>query len=172
MANIFVISDTHFGHANMLTFKTLAGEFVRPGFACVEEMDEHIVDRWNSTVRVQDHVYHLGDVAMRREHLGIVKRLNGHKRLIPGNHDIFDVKDYLACGFQKVFGMRVLDNWIMTHIPIHPESLARFKGNVHGHIHERSCFPGRYINVSVEAVGYTPVSLEALRLSSIDPAKP
>lgn len=161
MATIFVISDTHFGHANMLTFVGLTGERVR-SFACVEEMDEHIVDRWNATVRPQDHIYHLGDVAMRKTGLAVVKRLNGHKRLVPGNHDIFDVKDYLACGFQKVFGMRVLDNWLMTHIPVHPESLGRFRGNVHGHIHERACFSGRYVNVSVEAVNYTPVALEAL----------
>lgn len=164
MATVFVISDTHFGHANILTFRKADGERIRPQFSCVEEMDEFMVDRWNATVRPQDHVYHLGDVAMKKPGLAMVRRLTGHKRLVPGNHDIFDVKDYLACGFQKICGMRVLDNWLMTHIPIHPESLGRFKGNVHGHIHERAAYPGAYINVSVEAVNYTPVALEALRV--------
>jgi calcineurin-like phosphoesterase family protein len=161
MATVFVISDTHFGHANMLSFTGLDGQRVR-SFESVEAMDEHIVARWNAVVRPRDHVYHLGDVAMRKDGLAMVSRLNGHKRLIPGNHDIFEVKDYLAAGFQKIYGMRVLDGWLMTHIPIHPESLGRFRGNVHGHIHERPSPEGRYINVSVEAVAYTPVALETL----------
>ena len=161
MANIFVISDTHFGHAKIITFTGADGQRIRP-FDSIEAMDEHIVDRWNATVRPQDHVYHLGDVAMRKEHLATVRRLNGHKRLIPGNHDIFDVKDYLAAGFQKMCGMRVLNQWLLTHIPIHPMSMERFSGNVHGHIHELSSPAGRYVNVSAEAVNYTPVALEAL----------
>lgn len=162
MATVFVISDTHFGHVNILAFCGLDGQRIRPQFASVEEMNEHIVDRWNATVRPQDHVYHLGDVAMRKDQLGIVKRLNGHKRLVLGNHDIFEAKDYLAAGFSKVFGARVLDGWLMTHFPVHLASRGRFRGNVHGHIHERPAPVGGYVNVSVEAVGYTPVALEAL----------
>ena len=162
MANIFLLSDTHFGHAGMLTFVSHTGFPVRK-FSCVEEMDEHIVDMWNKTVRAHDHVYHLGDVAMRKSALGIVKRLSGRKRLVAGNHDIFALKDYLACGFEKICGVRVLDNWLMTHIPVHPESLGRFRGNVHGHIHDRPSYGERYVNVSVEAINYTPVALESLR---------
>lgn len=150
---IFLISDTHFSHDNIRKY---CG---RP-FTSVTQMDEFMVEAWNQTVRPQDHVYHLGDVAMRQQHLEIVKRLNGHKRLVRGNHDIFKTKLYLAAGFAEIHGVRVLDNLAMTHIPIHPESLGRYFGNVHGHIHEKDSPAGPYLNVSVEKIGYRPISLE------------
>ena len=133
MENIFIISDTHFGHANILTFSNADGSPVR-SFSCVEEMDQHMIDRWNSVVRPQDHVYHLGDVAMKRPYLDTIGKCNGHKRLVRGNHDIFRTKDYLKY-FDEVYATRVLDGMIFTHIPIHPESMGRFGVNVHGHVH-------------------------------------
>ena len=162
MANLFVVSDNHFGHAGILSFKREDGTPLRP-FDSVQEMDEHMVERWNSVVRPQDHVYNLGDVAMRKEHIATVARCNGHKRLVRGNHDIFPTKEYLKY-FDEIYGIRVLDGMIFTHIPIHPESLGRFKANVHGHIHATPSFGPKYINVSVEALDdYTPVSLEDLK---------
>ena len=164
MANIFIVSDTHFGHANILSFRNADGSPVR-AFETGEEMDEHMVDRWNSVVRPQDHVYHLGDVAMRREHLPTVGRCNGHKRLVRGNHDIFKTKDYLKY-FDEIYATRVLDGMIFTHIPIHPESLGRFSVNVHGHVHgqPQGHYGPKYYNVSVEAMDYTPISLEDLKV--------
>jgi calcineurin-like phosphoesterase family protein len=164
MANLFVISDTHFGHANILNFQREDGSPLRD-FSCAEEMDQHIVDKWNSTVRPQDHVYHLGDVAMRKEHLSTVKRCNGHKRLVRGNHDIFRTKDYLEY-FDEIYASRVLDGLIFTHIPIHINSLGRFTANVHGHTHTmpQGTFGPNYYNVSVEMMNYTPVSLEDLKI--------
>lgn len=155
MACIWLVSDTHFGHANII-------EYCERPFASAAEMDEAMVERWNAVVRPQDHVYHLGDVAMRAEHLSIVKRLHGHKRLVRGNHDIFPTKKYLDAGFKEIHGVRVLNGLVMTHIPIHPASLGRFAGNVHGHIHnnEGGDYGPRYLNVSVEVIGYTPISLE------------
>jgi calcineurin-like phosphoesterase family protein len=162
MAATYVLSDTHFGHASMLTFLNPQGRHVRT-FDSVEAMDDHIIRCWNSVVRPHDHVYHLGDVAMKKAGLAQVQHLHGHKRLVPGNHDIFPVTDYLAAGFEKVYGMRVLDGWVLTHLPVHPSQLgARFKGNVHGHLHDKPSPEGPYLNVSVEAVHYLPVPLEAL----------
>lgn len=150
---IWLISDTHFGHENII------GYCGRP-FATAAEMDERMVEYWNSVVRPSDKVYHLGDVAMRKEHLAIVKRLHGKKRLIRGNHDIFDTKDYLNAGFQEILGVRVLAHALLSHFPVHPESMGRYVGNIHGHIHEKASPAGNYLNVSVERIGYTPISLE------------
>ena len=152
--NLFVISDTHFSHENIIKY---CG---RP-FANAAEMDEVLVENWNATVKPGDHVYHLGDVALRKQQLGIVKRLNGKRRLVLGNHDIFEAKDYLAV-FEKVMAIRVLDGIIFTHIPIHPESMGRFRANIHGHLHEKT-YPFPYLNVSVERTGYRPVALETLK---------
>lgn len=164
MSDIFFVSDTHFGHANILKFTLPDGSPVRP-FASVEEMDEHMVDRWNSVVRPQDKVYHLGDVAMRREHIQIVGRCHGHKRLVRGNHDDHDIKHYLPF-FKEIHATRVLDGMIFSHIPIHSESLGRFTANVHGHVHNNVPalhFGPRYFNVSVEVIDYTPIALEDLK---------
>lgn len=164
MANIFFISDTHFGHAALLNFKNEDGSPVRT-FSSVEEMDETLIQRWNSVVRPQDHVYHLGDVAMKRPFLDTLSRVNGHKRLVRGNHDIFRTKDYLKY-FDEIYASRVLDNLLFTHIPVHPESMGRFTANVHGHVHgqPQGKYGPRYYNVSVEVMGYQPISLEDLKV--------
>lgn len=100
---------------------------------------------------------------MKTTDLQTVKRLNGRKRLVFGNHDIFEYKKYAAVGFEKMMGMRVLDELLLTHVPVHPSQLGRrFKANVHGHIHNNEGMLGRYINVSVEATGYNPVPLDQL----------
>lgn len=157
---IHLISDTHFGHANILRFLKADGTRIRPEFTSVEEMDEAMVERWNKVVQISDHVYHLGDVVIKANDLQIVKRLNGHKRLIRGNHDIFKTRLYIAAGFQEILGCRVLANVLMTHFPIHETSMGHFLGNAHGHIHQNASPPGPYLNLSVERIDYTPVALD------------
>ena len=148
-------------------------------FTSAQEMDETMILRWNTAVRPQDKVYHLGDVTMDpARYLRLISRLNGHKRLILGNHDSGTVQEYLAAGFQKIYGCRVLDQILFTHIPVHPSALGRFKANVHGHVHEKPSpepvvrvkndDPGRtslvpYINVSVEVTEYRPITFEEVR---------
>jgi calcineurin-like phosphoesterase family protein len=158
---IFVISDTHFGHENMYKFVTFDGtQRIRPEFTSAAEADRFMVERWNATVLPEDHVWHLGDVTMGRD-LSIIKELSGQKRLILGNHDKCDVRKYRDAGFQKVQGYSWRDRWaILSHVPIHPESLGN-KINIHGHIHERPSFGMQYKNVSVERINYTPVLLNS-----------
>lgn len=170
MRTIWVIGDTHFGHANILTFTSRAdGEALRK-FESVKEMDSALIEGWNSVVKEQDHVYHLGDVAMRQQDLWIVRALKGHKRLIRGNHDVFKTKQYIRVGFEEIYGIRVLNNMILSHIPIHPASInSRWLCNVHGHLHaneSRSSFTpslgSRYFNASAEVLGFVPVTLEEI----------
>jgi calcineurin-like phosphoesterase family protein len=154
MVKLWFSSDHHFGHENIIHYCN------RP-FANAKEMDEHIIDRHNSVVAPSDHYYCLGDVAMNKRFLSCVGRLNGHGRLIGGNHDIFSAQQYLAAGFEKIMAMRVHANIIFTHVPVHPASLGRFRANVHGHVHQNS-YPFPYINVSMEVINYTPVSLDEI----------
>jgi calcineurin-like phosphoesterase family protein len=167
---LWFISDTHFSHTNTWAKFTMPdGSMMRP-FSSNEEMDELMVQRWNEVVRPSDHIYHLGDVAMCRPRLDpvahLLTRLNGHKRLVLGNHDVCPVEEYLR-HFEKIFASRVLEGMIFTHIPIHPGSMGRFKANVHGHVHSNPAPPsegGRvYVNVSVEVTAYRPVSMEELK---------
>lgn len=171
----FVISDTHFGHTNAWEkFKREDGTPLRP-FTSTEEMDETMVQRWNAKVGPNDVVYHLGDVVINKRYLPVLNRLNGSKRLIMGNHDIFGDELYKEY-FKKIVSYRVfVDDFIFSHIPLHPDCVTdRFKVNVHGHLHanrvtqinhfkqEREIDP-RYHCVCVEHTNYEPLSFEELK---------
>lgn len=162
MGNTFFISDTHFGHRNIITFKDDDDKPLRP-FDSVEEMDETMVANWNGTVKPQDTVYHLGDVVINRKALAILWRLNGRKILIKGNHDIFKLKDYVQ-HFDDIRAYKVMPahGIICSHIPIHPESLARWKVNIHGHLHSNTLPDKRYFSVCVEQINYTPISFDEI----------
>lgn len=173
--NVFLISDQHFGHKNILNFKRRDGITPLRVFSSVEEMDETMVERHNSVVRPNDKVYMLGDLAMNKKCLPIIARLNGEKILIKGNHDQEKLSGY-AKYFKDVRGSHQLAGYLLTHIPIHPDSLSRWKASIHGHLHsdlvQLNGKPDpRYINVSVEQINYTPISLEEIvkRISLIDP---
>ena len=158
MTQIWRVSDTHFGQEKIIGY---AG---RP-FDNAAVMDEAMIERWNTVVKPQDHIYHLGDVSMSVYALRkLVGRLQGHKRLLRGNHDIFKTKEYLKAGFEEIAAYRVIADVILSHIPIHPISLKqRWLGNIHGHTHEKvskDLFGTRYLNISVEQTDYAPLALE------------
>jgi calcineurin-like phosphoesterase family protein len=179
MTNTFLISDTHFSHANILTFKKEDGLPLRP-FSSVEEMDEEMIKRWNEVVKPNDKVYHLGDVAIPKKGLDCLARLNGDKVLIRGNHDTQKLKDYTKY-FRDIRGYHVLENMIFSHIPVHPDSKGRFKANIHGHLHARRVtmdsdieisgdeikieriIDPYYYCVSVENIDYRPISFEEIK---------
>lgn len=133
MPAVFLVSDTHFGHAGVCRFLRSDGTKLRP-WDDPAEMDEEMVKRWNETVRPKDKVYHLGDVVINRKALKTLSRLNGEKVLIKGNHDIFKLEDYTPY-FKDIRGYHVMNGMILSHIPVHEESLARFGTNIHGHLH-------------------------------------
>lgn len=170
MGNIWVISDTHFGHSNILGFKDFEGKPVRD-FSSVEEMNEVMVEQWNSVVKPGDKVYHLGDVffGSKEDFKSLWPRLNGSKRLVVGNHD--DIK-FLSSGgfFKKVMMWRVFPEFglLLTHTPQHQSALTGRRTellNVHGHIHQNPSPKGPYKCVCVEQVDYTPVNIEELRVA-------
>lgn len=161
MTKTWVIADTHFSHANILTFKRDDGTPLRP-FTTVEEMDETMIKNWNERVHPQDRVYVLGDVLFHRRHLHLLGRLTGRLVLVKGNHDVLKLKDYLpyfddirAYVVQKYQDKKV----ILSHIPIHGDSLGRFGLNVHGHLHYKTVGDSRYRCVSVEHTDYSPIEL-------------
>ena len=134
MPSVFLVSDTHFGHAGVCRFTdSVTGEKIRP-WTDPNEMDEEMVKRWNETVKPNDKVYHLGDVVINRKSLSIMSRLNGDKVLIRGNHDIFRDDEYRQY-FRELRAYHVMNGMILSHIPLHPDSLSRFGTNIHGHLH-------------------------------------
>jgi len=167
MNNIWLTSDTHFFHENILQFK--GG---RPEFTSVDHMNEFMIERWNSVVKPGDKVYHLGDVAMgpraAKEIGTLMARLHGSKRLIVGNHDDIRLLSTNGC-FKKVDLWRNFKEFglILTHLPLHESTLKERWGgkviNVHGHIHRNPAPSEQHVCACVEQTNYTPVNIEELR---------
>lgn len=155
MSTIFLISDTHFGHNNLIEKHNQ-----RPRFKTIEEHDEYIVQQWNDTVSDRDTIIHLGDVCFGLKSFDTLKRLNGIKRLVLGNHDQYPSARYLE-HFTKIMGsMKIDSNLIATHIPVHPSEFPRYKANIHGHKHDRLMNDPRYFCVSLEQIDYKPIALD------------
>lgn len=168
--DIWVTSDSHYNHANIIKFIDYNGNRTRD-FDDVDQMNERILDRWNSVVKPGDIVYHLGDVFFgdREKFKRDWPKFNGSKRLVVGNHD--DIT-FLSSGgfFKKVLMWRMFPeyNLMLSHVPLHISSLYRGADhtapmlNVHGHIHTMASPEGPYRCVCVEQTDYTPVNIEDL----------
>jgi len=170
MSNIFLCSDHHFFHTNILTFTDNEGNRIR-NFDDVNHMNEYMVMQHNRVVTPNDKVYFLGDVTMSKNAKGleILARMNGEKILIKGNHDLASAQQYLV-HFKDIRGTHQLDGMILSHIPIHPDSISRWKCNVHGHLHSNrvrisgTLVDERYQSVCMEQLDdYTPISLEDMK---------
>ena len=183
MINTWFISDTHFGHKNILEYEREA----RP-FSSIEEMHEVMIENWNRVVGSQDIVYHLGDFAFGRHNIQIAERLNGKKRLVMGNHDTYPTADYLKY-FDKLYGVVFYERCILSHTPVHPNGLgSRWMLNVHGHLHSNRVKKlnddniqlaylrddyiedRNYFNVSCEQNNLTPIHKDVVmeRLKELD----
>ena len=165
MSLVYMISDLHLGHKNILGFSGALR-----GGDNVDEHDDWIVSQWNSIIRKRDTVFVLGDVAMNKPALYRCRQLNGNKKLLIGNHDNFKIDEYIyAGGFDEIMpGLtRYRGTWL-SHAPIHPDEL-RGKINIHGHVHKSSITDQngrpdkRYKNVCVEMSYGIPQLFSALK---------
>ena len=174
--NIFFISDTHFGHANMITFLNYDGTRMRP-FSSVEECDELMIEKWNKVVKPSDRIFHLGDVVYKCKNRDeIMQRLNGEKILIKGNHDRDQLGWYMKY-FKDIRSTHHIDgNYLLGHFPVHPDSKGRFVRQLHGHIHAQTVMKSSlvhcgfvrepdlwYRNCCVEVNNYTPIPFEVIK---------
>ena len=153
MPSVFLVSDTHFGHLGVCKFTRDDGVTKLRPWDNPEEMDEEMVKRWNETVKPTDKVYHLGDVVINRKALNIMYRLNGDKVLIRGNHDIFRDEEYRQ-HFRELRAYHVMNGMILSHIPIHSESLGRFGVNIHGHTHSNRVMRPKKVGMLSGTVTY------------------
>lgn len=159
---IYFTADMHFGHKAILTMQN------RP-FESVEEMNRVILDNYNSVVKKDDTVYILGDLCHHikiEEADDIIRRMNGKKFLIKGNHDknydprlFVDIKEYMTVSaYGKCF---VLMHYPMLSWPKKSSGSIQ----VHGHIHARDDYNEanraegiNRFDVGVDANNFMPVS--------------
>lgn len=177
---IWFTSDQHFGHEKVI-------EFCKRPDQTVGEMNTFLIQRYNSRVGHEDLVYHLGDVCFLKPQLGIplIKRLNGKRILIKGNHDKWSDPQYYEAGFSAVlteakltlFGLDLK----LSHYPYAPsieeqrdmepydlrylERRPTPDGSILlcGHVHEKWHLKDRMINVGVDVNDYAPVSIAQLQ---------
>lgn len=167
----WVYSDPHFYHGNICKFTNYDGTKLRP-WDNADDMTEDMIKWYNEMVDDGDRVYILGDVAFsKKDMFRSASRLKGRKCLIPGNHDPKQMKSYIDI-FDDVRGYVQRNQFIMSHIPIHPGSMGRWKINIHGHTHANRVLKGehnlddkapssldpdpRYVCVAVEQTNFRP----------------
>jgi calcineurin-like phosphoesterase family protein len=167
MTRTWFYADPHFGHEAICRFtRDGSSEKLRP-FDTAAEMDKELLYRYMTTVKREDKVYWLGDITFKPQGLHLLHSLPGDKVLIKGNHDTLKAIQYLNV-FRDIRACHILSGVILTHIPIHPESVGRWKANVHGHLHHKEVRvfddkgppDPRYLCVSVEHTDYAPILLE------------
>lgn len=165
---IYFISDTHFGHRNIIPYCN------RP-FSSVDEMNEVIINNWNQKVTPEDTVYFLGDFAFnqtRDSYTNLRKRLNGVIHLVLGNHDrVFGwTKElYASISRYKVIeaseGIKILlahhPLWRKDPYKVLKQTAEAFDICLYGHCHNKiyDDEPSNYICVSLENWNYTPIAL-------------
>ncbi len=165
MNDIWFISDTHFNHENILNFTSTwkQGQRVRPEFEPgeISKMNEFIISNWNEKVKPGDKIYHLGDLGSDKGWLSTnLPRMHGKKRLILGNHDTYEMTFYSKF-FEKIMVSRKIDGVLFSHYPVvlEPHEI-KTKGNAHGHTHEFVLKDLKYMNLSVEQIGYAPIHID------------
>lgn len=159
---IFVTSDTHFYHNNIIRYDNLP--FDNP-----EEMNEKIITEWNKRVQPCDEVYHLGDVFFcgKEDAKAIMDRLNGTKHLIMGNHDKHGVQWFYDVGFETVSKHPIiLDSYVqLSHYP--PEYTSEDRPNLYlyGHVHNSPDYLSinrRSACVCCSRWGYAPIMYDTI----------
>lgn len=170
----YVTSDLHFGHKNIMSFCPVTRARYNGD---VEYMNEAMVKEWNEIVQPEDTVYILGDVAFMpaSKAAEMIKRLNGTKILIQGNHDHKALKDPMyAKSFKEIHKYLEVNydgNKIcMFHYPIAEwNQMHRGALHFHGHLHGNvSGLEGtRAIDVGMDATGWIVLEMEdAIRRAS------
>jgi len=135
----YITSDLHIGHKNIQKFCPAT----RGHYTDVDHMNEEMVKEWNAIVNPEDLVYILGDVAFlpAQKAVQFLKRMNGRKILIEGNHDVKQLKDnsFRAC-FEEIHKYLEVQ-WdkrklVLFHYPISEwNQMHRGALHFHGHLH-------------------------------------
>lgn len=166
----YFTSDLHFYHKNVINFCN------RP-WPDVETMNKGLIEAWNFTVKPDDSIFILGDMFFcgSRKSIPIMRRLNGKKYLISGNHDWSKLPQRRAAefGFEHICdgGEIVIGNQLVTlsHFPFkgdhtdderyvdkRPKNFGQWL--LHGHVHSAWQIKDKQINVGVDVWNYRPVS--------------
>jgi calcineurin-like phosphoesterase family protein len=146
----FFTSDTHFGHAKII------GYCNRP-YRCISQMDNILIDNWNSSVGPNDTVIHLGDCSFVSDQY--IHRLNGNIILVKGNHDN-NKHHKLFTGVIEFMPIVIGDfNCLLTHRPVDPDGAYKSGREP---VHEKWKTKGKNVNVGVDVWEMRPIHIDTL----------
>lgn len=174
MSKIWITSDLHFNHSRSFIYEPR-------GFQSVEEMNETIIERFNSKVSPEDEVYICGDLCLGggelevlEKNMALIERLNGHIHVILGNHDTpARIAMYAMCkNVEEIVYATMIHyrgyHFYLSHFPtltanLEKESLKQCTINLFGHNHQRDNFyndmPFMY-HIGVDSHDCYPVLLD------------
>lgn len=169
MSNIFVTSDMHLGHDNIIKY---CGRPFKSG----DHMNESLIRNWNERIKIEDTIFHLGDFCFKGGSEGGLTRaqmwenqLNGKIIHILGNHDknnnVKSIVTHALCEFANT-------TFLMTHIPpTMKQEVPEFCDFVlSGHVHEKWKYQYNpkgeitvpIINVGVDQWNFRPVKIHEI----------
>lgn len=173
--NIFLVSDTHYGHSLLSDLGTRPVDF-----------SEKLYENMQKTLKKDDILVHLGDICIGSDtfvHKKYIQSLPCRKILVKGNHDRKSDNYYLRSGWDFVCKSFVKEyyglNVLFTHMP-QIYDVAYYDMNIHGHLHEnnhRGCtvpydmMGRRYALISMEALHYMPITLDTVMKKTLDKRK-
>ena len=168
MEKTYLIADTHFGDDRIRRYES------RP-FPDTAQMDEALIQRWNSVVGPEDRVYVLGDFGGDGYETEVLSRLRGRKFLVKGNHDTRTNAEYRTFGFEEVYDHPIiLDGfWILSHEALYVNANMPY-ANIFGHVHNTPLirdFSSQHYCVSVERLDYAPIDLELVKRTVFECSK-
>jgi calcineurin-like phosphoesterase family protein len=149
------IADLHFGHSNIVKYCN------RP-FKDVMEMDDTIINNWNSVVNSQDTVYVIGDFCFGNASY-YIEKLKGNKVFLAGSHD----KDLYKLGLIKheIWNLKEENETIiLCHYCMRVWHKSHFNSwHLFGHSHGRLVPEGKSMDVGVDCNNFYPISLDRIR---------
>lgn len=169
MSDTWYTADHHFGHKNIIKYCN------RPFFDA-DEMDEMLIQKWNSRVKSNDLVYHLGDFTLGNVNIfkSYEDRLNGNIIFIPGQHDwnwfkkqYGGWKNRLVSTKMYYKGERIII--VLCHYPLRSWDGSNYDSiHLHGHSHGNLPRLPRTLDVGVDCHDFYPINLDAVMEMVLD----
>jgi len=166
---IYYISDLHLGDQRV--FNLCERDF------SIDDFNKKIIKNWNNVVKENDDVYLLGDILFEQyyEGINILKKLNGNKHLIVGNHDLPMLEEFISANIFKSINYQILikdndETVFLCHYPIMnlPEDMSG-SYHIYGHIHNKEIREikeyyknKKAYNASCDVIDFTPQTLNGL----------
>lgn len=169
--DIWFTADTHFGHPGIINHCAARAEFKTEPLYAVTAMNERMIENWNSVVKPDSHIFHLGDFSFKKpaETVEILKRLNGYKYFIRGNHDRNNVNDEVLSYFEGgvehyheiTWGQQLI---CLCHFPFKSwNGMHHNSWNLHGHSHGNLPISGKQLDVGVDVHNLTPINIHMVK---------